>query len=160
MSQQIGILHNLVEKLSGEVFDDRRKTHVSLYIQDLELLAPSSRVVEFSKLITRSINPVLQDYPGRLILRYIKGVIFDPDGTASHFGKIITPYVHFVDPIVGSDPYDTCLFLLRRAIYLKQLRNGVRRNVFTRTTIQSRTSEYIQNSRLGELIHSRFRRPS
>lgn len=136
-------LWEISERLGREVFDERCQVLDSRFVGPLRILSPAEYADEFSTVFSSLWYPIADTHFGSMIERYLNGIIAEPKSRRSPAARTITSIYWIHEYPDELDRTALALRLYRRAIFLRQLRMGVRRNLLTQHRIKLRTETFI-----------------
>lgn len=153
-------LKSYYRQISDECFDDLRKENVTSSVGPFELITTPALIQRYTAMLTALWTPIAGDYVGRLLSRYIRGVVGGIKGQPFWGRHGVDPYVVVHTAHQDLDLPGLCRYFLRRAIYLRQIALGTRRNFFTSRAIAKQTTDFVINSPLGRRIDVLYKTPA
>lgn len=136
-------LWNVAEKLSREVFDTKRQSLDSRFVGPIEILSQHDFAEDYFAVISRVWEPIAGTFYGSMIERYVTGIIAEPGDHHSPASRTVTSTFWIHEAPGEVNPVLFTSRLLRRAIFIRQLRSGVRRNLLDQSLISTRTDAFI-----------------
>lgn len=153
----MNMLLSLYRRISDDYFNELRETNAVMQIGPFELITSPAKSAQYGEMLSALWEPIEYDYIGKLISRYLQGVVAGIEGQPFWGRHGIDPYIIIRSPVGSAGLPNLCRYFLRRAIYLRQISLGVHRTSFTSRTIAKRTTNFVFQSHMGMRIISLYK---